>query len=172
MKGLLDTKRNTIGDIVADDKVFEVHKDFRWVDIPVELANTDSALIYENNKVVVSHRFIEGGSPKLEKEIRLSQATVEYNGYRFSATEKAQEALSRNVMLLDEGETIEWVEKNKIHEFTPAEAKELLKLMTKETLSIIKELKLRELELYKKGFTELDLDVNIIPEELPHINLV
>lgn len=162
-KGLLDKKRGTISDIVPERKIFEVHSDFEWVDIPSHLEKTNSALVFENGAVKESHRFIEGGSPKLEKSIRLAELKVKYKGYKFTATEKSQEALSRNIMLADEDEKIEWIQGDKIHEFTRSEAKDLLKLMTKETFEVLKEVKGREKKLLAQGFTERDLTPGFIP---------
>jgi hypothetical protein len=160
MKALVKKDDIRVYDIVENGSEFETEASFIWVDISDELAN-ESGIEYnpETGTISIVHKFIPGGNPKVEKEIKMREAVVEFNNTIFQADQSSQDALSRNILagvsfvFLD-------VENNKIS-FEISEAKQLLKLMTEKTLQIIEEYQARKQELYSMGFTARD--IGIIP---------
>jgi hypothetical protein len=155
LRGLLDTETNRISDICEAGSEFEVHPKFQWVDIPEEFRDEKADLVMDNGVVKASHKFVEGGSPKVSKKIRLSEITVSFNGKDYQGSTDSQDALARNIAT---GADFNWIAKdNTFDVLTVEQGKELLKLMTDATFTILEQYRSEMDALLAAGFTEEEL---------------
>ena len=150
-RGLLDTQTNRIGDIVDIGDEFEVHGDFKWIDISSDLASDQSGLKLENGVVIVAQKFLTGGSPRLKRDMDINALEVTFNDKDYQAGQSSQDALSRNILTDKE---FEWIDKdNNIDIFTSAQGKELLGLMVSSTTQIIKDYHKEKKRLLDEGYS-------------------